>query len=211
MSTYPAKGVILHQNFGKLQVSSLALRGISNPAELTTDRRELAGTAISSAMTILQMVLNDPDVRASVVGVPIYLSTMITYATVFLLKVQQKWGAFNLGTDPVLVRDLVTQTINLLNEVRAGERHLTSHMAVGLTKMLDRFTAWEAHEQTTNAQRQELANPGQYQEPRFELGVDYSSFGMFDSSLPLYDQHYFPMGFFDVMAPTFDAGLEQRQ
>lgn len=212
VSSYPAKGVILHQKFAKLQVSSLALRGIPQSAELTTDRRELAGTAINSAMAILQIVLNDPDVRNSVVGVPIYLSTMITYSTVFLLKVQQKWGAFHLGTDRAVVRDLVTRTISLLSEVRAGERHLSSHIAAGLAKMLDRYTDWEAHEEANESNIQGQANvsgqahPDPVDPSTYGFPVDYASYGMFDSSLPLYDQHYFPMGFFDVMAPTFDAG-----
>ncbi|KAG4422319.1 hypothetical protein IFR04_004585 [Cadophora malorum] len=210
VASYPAKGVILHLNFGKLQVGSLALRGIKQPSELTQDRRELAGTAVHCALGILQMVLEDTDVRNSVVGVPIYLSTMITYSTVFLLKVQQKWGAFKLGTDPVLVRDLVTRTISLLNEVRAGERHLTGHIAAGLTKMLDRYTAWETHGQINPANGQrynEAKQENAHLDPAmFEFPVDYSSFGTFDSSLPLYDQNYFPMGFFDVMAPTFNAG-----
>ncbi|KAG4428453.1 hypothetical protein IFR05_016065 [Cadophora sp. M221] len=211
VSSYPAKGVILHLNFGKLQVGSLALRGIKQPSELTQDRRELAATAVHCALGILQMVLEDTDVRNSVVGVPIYLSTMITYSTVFLLKVQQKWGAFKLGTDPVLVRDLVTRTIGLLNEGRAGERHLTGHIAAGLSKMLDRYTAWENqdhqhHQQQLQRHNDSRQESGQIDQTVFDYPVDYSSFGMFDTSLPLYDHNYFPMGFFDVMAPTFDAG-----
>ncbi|CZS92161.1 related to C6 transcription factor [Rhynchosporium graminicola] len=205
--SYPAKGVILHLNFGKLQVGALALRGMTHPSDLIPDRRELVGTAINCAMGILQMVLEDMDVRTSVVGVPIYLSTMITYSAVFLLKVHQKWGYFKIGTDPVLVRDLVTRIITLLTEVRAGERHLTGHIAVGLTKMLDRFTAWEEHEQS-HAQHIPESRQGRDQTDQtgYDYPVDYSSFAWSGSELPFYDKNYLPIGFFDVLAPTFDVG-----
>ncbi|KAL3417232.1 major facilitator superfamily transporter [Phlyctema vagabunda] len=148
ISSYPSKGVILHLNFAKLQVNWLALRGIRQFSiqDLTTDRRELANTAISCAMSILQVVLDQPDIRKSVVGVPLYLHTMITYSAVFLIKVRQKWRAHKLGTDPTLIRDLVTRIVALLGDAKASERHLTCHIAVGLRKMLDQFIAWESHE-----------------------------------------------------------------
>ncbi|KAL2071779.1 hypothetical protein VTL71DRAFT_13014 [Oculimacula yallundae] len=239
VQSYPAKGVLLHLNFGKLQISSLALRGLasSNAEALTSARRELADTAISSAMSILRMVLEDEDVRNSVVGVPIYLSTMITYSTVFLLKVHQKWGRADINTDRVVVRDLVTRIIGLLSGVRAGERHLTVHIAAGLTRMLDRFTAWEEHGQSqTHAHAHAHAQQMHSENEDSKLGiseiiqtqnqshsqtgfayappsnpVQYPTFGagVFGTELPLYDQDqdYFPMGFFDVMAPsTFDFG-----
>jgi hypothetical protein len=39
-------------------------------------------------MTVLQLVINEPDIRDAWTGVPLCLYTMITYAAVFLLKVQ---------------------------------------------------------------------------------------------------------------------------
>jgi len=158
-------------------------------------------------MSILQIVLDEPDIRNSLVGVPIYLHTMITYAAVFLLKVQQKWKAFKLGTDQILIRDLITRIINLLNDTRASERHLTRHIAVGLSKVLERFSAWEAQGQqemptdsTGEMHHPDPNNPAQQIiEPTY--GIDFRSIGGY-SDLPLYDEQYFPMGFFDIMSST---------
>lgn len=212
VASYPAKGVILHQNFAKLQVSSLALRGIQAVEELTIDRRSLATTAIESAMDILRIVLEDQDVSGSVVGVPLYLHTMITYSTVFLLKVQQRWGNFEIGTDPPLIREFVTRTIGLLSKAKAGERHLTSHMALGLTEMLERYSTWEAQEQQavplsrTDQVQDSGMNASQIFDPTYDSNGNYGSFGVFDNTIPHYDEQYFPMGFFDVMSSNFDNG-----
>jgi hypothetical protein len=225
VSSYPSKGVVLHQNFGKLQVSSLSLRGIRQhtSCKVTRDRRELANTAINCAMNILQLVLDDVDVRNSVIGVPIYLHTMLTYSSAFLLKVQQKWKEFKLGTDSVLIHDLVTRTIRLLRETRAGERHLASHMAAGLAKMLDRFITWQAQEQfeavgnESRLQHEATAShtlmaPYQSRFPLDGEGAgNYATFGLYDNSAPLLDENYFPLGFFDVMSSSqFDMGQWNR-
>lgn len=211
VATYPEKGVILHHNFGKLQVSSLALRGVPKHStnELSAQRRELATVAINCAMKILQTVLNDPDVRNSVVGVPIYLHTMITYSSVFLLKVQQRWKAFELDIDPVSIRDLVTRTISLLSEAKAGKRHLSCHIASGLSKMLDRFTAWEVHdrENIPVSEPARLSNQAmQTYTTSSELNADYGAFEMYENSTSLFDEQYFPFGFSNVLSSSqFDG------
>lgn len=41
--------------------------------------------------------------------------------------------------DSYQVQHLVEKVIDLLTRVRAGERHLTRHIASGLSKMLERF------------------------------------------------------------------------
>ncbi|OBT90048.1 hypothetical protein VE02_02493 [Pseudogymnoascus sp. 03VT05] len=209
IATYPAKGVVLHYHFARLQVSSLSLRGIQKDGMhgLTIDRRDLANIAIASASSILQTVLDEPGIRNSVVGVPIYLHTMIAYSAVFLLKVQQKWKAYNLSADSTLIRDLVMRIIRLLLDARSGERHLSSHIATGLSKMLDRFTSWEAGEKSRNLlvdsgrmNQDDQTNPAaQMWDPSYAIS-DTGILRMFDSSVPFYDEHYFPLGFFDVMS-----------
>jgi hypothetical protein len=176
---------------------------------LTIDRRDLANTAIASATSILQTVLDEPGIRNSVIGVPIYLHTMIAYSAVFLLKVQQKWKAYNLSTDATLIRDLVMRIIRLLLDARAGERHLSSHIATGLSKMLDHFISWEAGEASRilpvdsgQISQDNQSNPGAHVwEPNYAIS-DTGILRMFDTSVPFYDEHYFPLGFFDVMSAS---------
>ncbi|CAG8124592.1 unnamed protein product [Penicillium salamii] len=144
--TYPSKGVVLHYHFAKFQLNSLSLRALSpsNTPVFSMDRKESANIAISSAMACLNMVLEEPDIRDAIVGVPIFTHTMVTFSAVFLLKVAINWNTAYLSINARQVRRLVERVIELMNCVSAGERHLTRHIARGLGKMLERFDSWEA-------------------------------------------------------------------
>ncbi|KAN0083130.1 hypothetical protein V8E54_002218 [Elaphomyces granulatus] len=162
--TYPSKGVVLHYHFAKFQLNSLALRALSpiNNPVLSMDRKECANTAISSAMACLNMVLDERDVRDAIVGVPIFTHTMVTFSAVFLLKVAVSWNSAYLSIDGRQIRNTIERVIELLHCANAGERHLTRHIARGLSKMLERFDAWEdwsdgEHELT---QRGVTSDPG---------------------------------------------------
>ncbi|KAL2863660.1 putative C6 transcription factor [Aspergillus lucknowensis] len=143
--TYPSKGVVLHYHFAKFQLNSLSLRALSptNTPVFSMDRKESANIAISSAMACLNMVLEEQDIRDAIVGVPIFTHTMVTFSAVFLLKVAVNWNSAYLSLDSGQVRSLVERVIELLNCVSAGERHLTRHIARGLSKMLERFDSWD--------------------------------------------------------------------
>lgn len=143
--TYPSKGVVLHYHFAKFQLNSLSLRALSpsNTPVFSMDRKESANIAISSAIACLSMVLEEPDIRDAIVGVPIFTHTMVTFSAVFLLKAAVNWNSAYLSIDGRQVRRLVQRVIELMNCVSAGERHLTRHIARGLSKMLERFDAWE--------------------------------------------------------------------
>lgn len=146
MRTYPSKGVVLHYHFAKFQLNSLSLRALSpsNTPVFSMDRKESANIAISSAMACLNMVLEEPDIRDAIVGVPIFTHTMVTFSAVFLLKVAINWNTAYLSINSRQVRRIVERVIELMNCVSAGERHLTRHIARGLGKMLERFDSWEA-------------------------------------------------------------------
>ncbi|RDW59813.1 hypothetical protein BP6252_12900 [Coleophoma cylindrospora] len=211
VSNYPAYGVTLHYNFAKLQVNSLALRGLekSTVQEFTVGRRQFANTAIGCAMAILNSVLDIPDIRNSVVGVPLYLHTMITYSAVFLLNVRQKWRMFNLSADAALIRNLVTRVISLLQESKASERHLTCHMAIGLQKILDRFTAWERQAGGSNPGKMPLQQHDTAPQSsiasragvgNLEMNDNYGVVDYYGDTIPHAEWNYFPMGFFDIMS-----------
>jgi hypothetical protein len=131
---------------------------------------------------------------------------MITYATVFLLKVQQKWDGAQIGIDLMQIQDLVSRVINLLQEAKAGERHLAHHIAVGLSKMLERVTT-VGHRNTStvpnNNQGEASASVSAY-----EYQVPGNGSAVFDpGSLEMYGDisgygQDFPFGFFDVFSST---------
>ena len=218
ISSYPSRGVHLHYHFARLQLNSLSLRGVQQLSlqNLSTSRREYANQAISCALAILQLVITEPDIKDALNGVPLYLHTMITYAAVFLLKVQQQWKSVGLVTDTVLVHETVAHVITLLNEVRASDRHLSYHIARGLGKMLERLdqaavSALESHDHSIRQRRQENSTEGTGGEvgagaalhgvdAEYELGENYGSIPMYGEPTAWFDQNSFPTGFFDVTA-----------
>ncbi|KAK0123655.1 hypothetical protein ONS95_008667 [Cadophora gregata] len=150
--SYPSKGVTLHYYFAKFQFNSLALRAMcpESVAALSTSRKESANLAISSAISTLSFVLDEPDIRNNIIGVPLFAHTMLTFSAVFLLKVTLKWRASptqsvsdsplaGLCINPDAVEDLVGRVISLFQHAVSSEKHLTKHIAGGLSKMLTSF------------------------------------------------------------------------
>ncbi|KAJ6157309.1 hypothetical protein N7470_004901 [Penicillium chermesinum] len=127
---------------------------------MSSERRKLANLAIESAIATLQVVLDEKDMQRALVGVPLYLHSMITFAAVFLMKLAAKAcsstnsggqsqrnsiASADLLVDIGQVRALVGRVIDLMISCsrRASERHLSHHIARGLQKMLTGLEEWE--------------------------------------------------------------------
>lgn len=127
---------------------------------MSPERRKRANIAIESAIATLQVCLDERDIQRALVGVPLYLHSMITFAAVFLLKIAAKScsNGSNLGlsqhssiasagllVDARYVRVLVGRIVEMMVECsqRASERHLSHHIARGLRKMLTGLEDWE--------------------------------------------------------------------
>ncbi|OQU94481.1 Fungal Zn2-Cys6 binuclear cluster domain-containing protein [Cladophialophora immunda] len=139
VGTYPSKGVVLHYHFAKLQLNSLALRAISPNHQFSLDRREAANSAIASAMSTMNLVLHEPDIRNAVARVTLFKHTMVAFAAVFLLKVVWSWNSASLNIDRRQVLELVQAVVDLLSGVQASRRHLCRYIATGLSKMISRL------------------------------------------------------------------------
>lgn len=157
IDTYPAKGCTLHLSFAKLQLNAICLRGLSTLA-IHDPRREFINMAIENATTCLSFVLDEPDIRKAIVGVPLYLSTTITFSTVFLMKVHSNWRSAQLNTNFGLIVDLVERVIKLLSDAKAGDRHVSTHTARGLAHMLKKFKDREARVMHAHAKRNPSIN-----------------------------------------------------
>lgn len=155
-------------------------------------------------MSILQLVIDEPDIRDALIGVPLYLHTMITYAAVFLLKVQQQWKAARLGTDSALIRESVQHIIQIFSREGASERHLSYYIARGLGKMLARLSR-EGQSDSIPQERAALGYITQQNGSNVLPGVDGQNFGanygnlqLYGDSPEMFDENFFPIGFFDV-------------
>ncbi|KAH7116509.1 hypothetical protein B0J13DRAFT_653439 [Dactylonectria estremocensis] len=120
--TFTNKGVILYSYFAKLQINSLAIRGVLN------------------AEAILTFVLEEADTRRALVGTPLYVHAMITVACVFLVKAMTKWNRFvGLNVNRGYVLGLLERVVAVLKIAVTSDRHVLKHIASGLAKMLDRM------------------------------------------------------------------------
>lgn len=153
IGTFPPKGIILYSYFAKLQLNILAVRGVSlNAGRLSTERKELTNIAISAAESILTFVLEEEDMRRALVGTPLYVHTMIAFASVFLMKVATRWNrimGFNIEHSYAHVARLLENMVVLLKESVTSDRHVLHHIAAGLEKMLVKMTADAAAEEFT--------------------------------------------------------------
>jgi hypothetical protein len=124
-----------------MMLNSLALRGrsLTSLNTLPPPLRPLAQHAIESAHRILQIVLEEQDIKDSLVGVPLYLHTMIAFAIVFLIKMSSKWKALGVVIDAeTQTRPLIEGVIKTMRECRAGGNHIVFSMANGFERLLRR-------------------------------------------------------------------------
>ncbi|KAH8812861.1 hypothetical protein F5884DRAFT_702470 [Xylogone sp. PMI_703] len=142
VGAYPSKSIILHYYFARFQLNSLALRAITSDISLSTDRRESANIAVSSAIATLNMVLHEPDIRAALVGVPLFTHTMIAVSAIFLLKTAWKWNSV-LSIDRRQILTLVQNVIDIVSGVKASDKHPIYHITSGLKKMLTKLWSRE--------------------------------------------------------------------
>jgi hypothetical protein len=160
---YPFKAVYLHFHFSRLTLNSLALRtyhSATSVRPLSAERKKYAEIAINSAISTLTVVLEEPDIQKSLVGVPLFLHSMITFASVFLLKIVVKVhpscvtapgnppnsiASAGLRIDVPRVLSIVERIVDLMVSIseQASERHVSHHIARGLGKMMDGFREWE--------------------------------------------------------------------
>jgi hypothetical protein len=137
------------------------------------DRKEAANIAISSAMATLNFVLEEPDIRNAIVGVPLFTHTMVAFCAVFLLKVAWKWNSAHLDINPRQVQDLVQRIVELMSNVAANKKHLTYHIASGLAKMLERLKSWSSSQQGQAGQMMNFTPPSLPPEMVFDTFTTY--------------------------------------
>lgn len=81
--------------------------------------------------------------RRSLVGTPLYVHTMIAFASVFLMKVatiksQNAPLGYHFSIDPHMVWTTLENMINLLKNTVTSDRHLLYHVAAGIETMLQK-------------------------------------------------------------------------
>jgi hypothetical protein len=147
---------------------------------MSNERREFVNLAIGSAFGALELILNDPDMRRSVTGVPLYLLTTIAYACLFLMKAQTQWRSASLDIRYENVASVIQGIVILLGETSPCVRHVAHYLGRGLNGMLDKFKEHNAME------KQQVQNGQPAAPPYAEGGVwpDWNSWIFGAPSMP---------------------------
>ncbi|KAJ4218822.1 hypothetical protein NW757_014579 [Fusarium falciforme] len=129
---FPRKGIILHYNFVQLYLYSHVFRGLSKNDPVPHYFLDCALNAISTATTIIDKFINDPDVALGIVGMPSYVHSMTAFASMFLTKVATKYDDL---IEKEKVYDLITGLVQQFRSQPAGKWHLANLMISGLERM----------------------------------------------------------------------------
>jgi hypothetical protein len=132
-------GIDLHYYFSELVLHSLVLRGrpLETLHDLPTSLRPLTLRAIEAAHLLLEHFIEEPGYREGIVGMPLYMHSMIAFAVVFLMKLSRRWQIIGITIDPVRrTRPLIEGIIKLLRDCKAGAGHMVFSMANGFERML---------------------------------------------------------------------------
>lgn len=87
------KGIVLYYHFSKLQLNGLPLHRVTatTTQSINPSIKEFINHATTAALNIINFILEDPALRRALVGTPLYVHTMLTFACVFLFKLATKW------------------------------------------------------------------------------------------------------------------------
>ena len=141
VGNYPAKGVALHTNFGKLYLCSQAFRPFSTAVPVSMATRsgveDFKLMAINSATSILQAIVMDQEIQSYLNGLPAYFDTMIAFAVVFLLKLVSN-DTQNINIDRSGILFLLDQISVVLTNIAASMRpqHLLSGISASIQKLI---------------------------------------------------------------------------
>ena len=134
---FPTKGANLHHHLAKLHLHSHVFRGLKGNT-VPPYFQDSARAAVAAAISIIELVLVDHDIRSGLVGIPHYIHSMIAFACVFLLKVSTQYPAQYV--EDAVIFDLTTKAVQQFRATPVGKWHLVHMMAEGLEKMLARQT-----------------------------------------------------------------------
>ena len=159
LGSFPSQAVQLHWRFAKFFLCTLAYRGLnveSTTMTLSRDLENIAANAITTALSILQMLIDSDELRAYLVGIPHYFHTMFAFASVFLLKVATRYKQ-HVRVDLNVVFGTSKKVLEIFQNCPCANQHLVHRIAQGLKEMIDRCEKQIAAEQDRSRTRTVLA------------------------------------------------------
>jgi hypothetical protein len=107
---------------------------------MSLEMREIADTAVLSAISILRSINSDKEFQSFMSDLPLYFDTMMAFASVFLFRITTSYShAMQVNIPEIL--SLISQSILVLEEITSKIRpaHLLARMTRGLKQLLGQF------------------------------------------------------------------------
>ncbi|EFR00852.1 hypothetical protein MGYG_03857 [Nannizzia gypsea CBS 118893] len=140
LGNFPSQAVKLHFRFAKFFICSHAFRGLnveSANVPLAPELSDIAADAVTTAISILEMLIESDELRAYLVGIPHYFHTMFAFASVFLLKVATR-NRQHVQVDTQLVFRTIQRVLEVFQHCPCAKQHLVHRIAQGLKEMVER-------------------------------------------------------------------------
>lgn len=138
---FPSEAVKLNYHFAKFYLCSHAFRGLHFGEEdefiLLRDTEDIAATAITTAISVLQLLLDSKELREGLVGSPHYFHTMFTFTAVFLLKLPLKYTELVSNFDMTSVLQTIRKVVDVFVLCACAKQHLLHRITVGLDRLLE--------------------------------------------------------------------------
>jgi len=139
IGNFPMRGLQMHYQFGKLYLGHHVFKGLKGEP-IPPYFLSLANTTRDAAVEIFDMIIRDPELQQSLVGMPHYFHIMIAFAGHFLLEVCSKYHS-QLSIDLDHNFDLISRVLNLFQNLPCIPQHPISRMTAGLARKLMASTA----------------------------------------------------------------------
>ncbi|OAL69393.1 hypothetical protein A7D00_6512 [Trichophyton violaceum] len=140
LGNFPSQAVKLHFRFAKFFICSHAFRGLNVEAAhvpLAPELQDIAASAVATAISILELLIESDELRAYLVGIPHYFHTMFAFAAVFLLKVATR-NRQHVHVDTQLVFRISRHVLEVFQHCPCAKQHLVHRIAQGLQEMIER-------------------------------------------------------------------------
>ncbi|KAF5563557.1 transcriptional activator of proteases prtT [Fusarium napiforme] len=202
IGAFPRKGALFHFHLAQLYLYSHVFRGQSN--QIPSHFLDTASMAVTSASAIIDILLTDPDLSTSIVGIPSYLLSMTAFAAMFLAKVSHKYGDNLFRRDQAL--DQITRLISHFRSLSMGKWHLANLMIRGLETVTSLLTSHGVQDKVQNAISSMMpgneANQGLEDvystNPDVFTGIDGNTMATWDTTFGLSPIFGFDPSFLDV-------------
>lgn len=181
IGNFPSEAVKLHWQVAKFYVCSHVFRGLdvssSTTIAFSNNSEDIAACAVTTAISILQLLTESEALRSNLIGMPHWFHTMFAFPSVFLLKVVSTYRSY-VNIDIELVFRTCKQVLEVFRNSPCARQHLVHRIARGLSEMIEQCEMKIFVPSNGNANSNEVAGNETQDHAQHEHLVDPQDVGL---------------------------------